>query len=78
MSAVHIRQVDDAVVAELKRRAAANNRSLEAELRAILYAAAFPESAEGQRQPVKLKLRTVSVGGESTLRREEIYGDDGR
>jgi plasmid stability protein len=40
MASVTIRNLDDEVVATLKRRAKANNRSLEAELRAILARAA--------------------------------------
>ena len=36
MASVHIRRLDDVVVARLKRRAAANNRSLEGEMRHIL------------------------------------------
>ncbi len=36
MASVTIRNLDDAVVAALKRRAKANNRSLEAELRMVL------------------------------------------
>ena len=36
MASVHIRRLDDAVVARLKLRAAANNRSLEGEVRHIL------------------------------------------
>ena len=40
MANVTIRNLDDEVVATLKRRAKANHRSLEAELRAILARAA--------------------------------------
>lgn len=36
MASVTIRNLDDEVVAALKRRARANNRSLEAELRVVL------------------------------------------
>ena len=36
MASVTIRALDDDVVAALKRRAKANNRSLEAELRVVL------------------------------------------
>lgn len=77
MSALHIRQVDDAVVEALKRRAARNNRSLEGELREILRAASDEEGRRraGRR---KLKLRTVAVGGPQTFGRDEIYGDQER
>ena len=40
MATVNVRQLDDHVVQRLKRRAAANNRSLESEARHILSAAA--------------------------------------
>lgn len=39
MAAITIRNLDDGVQHSLKRRAAANNRSMEAEARAILAAA---------------------------------------
>lgn len=39
MAAITIRNLDDGVQHSLKRRAAANNRSMEAEARAILTAA---------------------------------------
>lgn len=42
MANLTIRKLDDAVVARLKDRAKAHNRSLEAELREILAAAARP------------------------------------
>ncbi len=40
MASVTIRNLDDAIVKELKQQAKAHNRSLEAELREILSAAA--------------------------------------
>ena len=46
MASVHIRRLDDAVVARLKLRAAANNRSLEGEMRHILEQAAGDDMAE--------------------------------
>ena len=46
MAQVLVRNLDDAVVERLKARAAASQRSLEAELRAVLEAAARPEKAE--------------------------------
>jgi plasmid stability protein len=45
MANVTIRNLDDAVVDKLKARAKAHNRSLEAELREILAAAAQPAAA---------------------------------
>ena len=38
MATIHVRRLDDKVVQDLKRRAAANDRSLEAEVRHILKA----------------------------------------
>ena len=40
MATVNVRRLDDDVVARLKQRAAANNRSLESEVRHILEGAA--------------------------------------
>ncbi len=77
MSALHIRKVDDAVVRALKERAAANNRSLEAELREVLREAAFgPTSARSDRRPLGLRLKTVAVGADTDYGRDEIYRDD--
>ena len=46
MGTVHVRRLDDHVVARLKLRAAANNRSLESEARHILEQAAQDDLAE--------------------------------
>ncbi len=46
MASVTIRNLDDEVVAALKRRAKANNRSLEAELRVVLVRAVRGYDAE--------------------------------
>lgn len=46
MATVTVRNLDDAVVAALKSRAKANNRSLEAEIREILAAAAKPPAPD--------------------------------
>lgn len=82
MPAVHVRDLDDAVIDALKRRAAAHRRSLQGELRSILEEAArrgLPAGGgdEPARRP-RLRLRTVRIGGKATWSREEIYGDDGR
>ncbi|MDQ1674632.1 MAG: antitoxin FitA [Frankiaceae bacterium] len=42
MAAVSVRDLDEAVREQLRRRAAANGRSMEAEIRAILTAAVAP------------------------------------
>ncbi len=46
MASVTIRNLDDDVVAALKRRAKANNRSLEAELRVVLVRAVGGQAPE--------------------------------
>jgi plasmid stability protein len=75
MSAVHVRNLDDAVIDALKRRAQANHRSLEGELRAILQAAAT--EASGRKGAKKrLRLNTVDLEGPSSYGRDEIYADD--
>ena len=45
MAAINVRQLDDDVVARLKRRASSNNRSLEGEVRHILECAADDDMA---------------------------------
>jgi len=50
MTAVHIRNVPEETVARLKERAAANGRSLEAELRIVLDDAALVPTARKRRQ----------------------------
>ncbi len=77
MPAVHIRNLDGAVIDALKRRARANNRSLEAELRAILETASVENENESS---VKLALKTVSVPevSDQSFGREEIYRNDDR
>jgi plasmid stability protein len=77
MPAVHVRDLDDAIVAALKKRAATNRRSLQGELKLILEEAAFGRSrAQGKRK--SLRLHTVRVGQASTYSRDDIYDDDGR
>jgi len=79
MGAIHIRDVDDAVLARLKERAQAHNRSLQGEMREILREAAFgssiPPSAPTRRI---LRLTTVEVGARTDYGRADIYDDDGR
>lgn len=76
MGAVHIRDLPEQVIEALKRRAAANDRSLQKELRHILCAVAA-ESLPSEVPPeLTLKLSDAPAGG--TWSREEIYGDGGR
>jgi plasmid stability protein len=77
MPAVHVRNLDDAVIEALKRRAAKSHRSLEAELRCILEAAAG-EAGGGPRRRRALKLHTVAVGAPTPYGRDEVYSEDER
>jgi len=43
VTSLHVRKLDEDIVRRLKRRAAENNRSMEAEHRAILYEVLKPE-----------------------------------
>jgi len=64
MAAIHIREVDDAVVEALKARASRNHRSLQGEIRSILEQAAGEETETGgSRARRRLRIRTVAVGG---------------
>ncbi len=72
MPAIHVRNLDDAVITALKARAARNNRSLQKELVAILERAAFDPKV----RRFTSRLHTVRVGGAATFSRDEIYGDD--
>ena len=49
MATLHVRRLDDDVVSRLKRRAVANHRSLEGEVRHILEQAATDDMAERMR-----------------------------
>ena len=49
MATLHVRRLDDAVVRRLKRRAVANHRSLESEVRHILEQVAADDMAERMR-----------------------------
>ena len=80
MSALHIRDVPQHVIAALKKRAVANQRSLEGELRYILQVTVardlLASNDAEERNP--LGLNTVQVGSSSSFSREEIYDDDTR
>lgn len=69
MATINVRQLDDHVVRRLKRRAAANHRSLESEVRHILSAAeddvakkrkSFQELAAQLRRSTKGRVQTPS------------------
>ena len=78
MATVNVRRLDDDVVQRLKERAAANNRSLEAELRDILerivaeddYAAKMRAFREYSK-----KLRALTAGRQHTPAEQLIRED---
>jgi plasmid stability protein len=80
MPAIHVRDLDDALIAALKARAAAHHRSLTGEVKAILadaVAAPEPRSTKPARKPRRpLKLHTVRVAADTRFSREELYQDD--
>ena len=61
MASVHVRRLDDEVVARLKTRAATNNRSLEGEVRHILEQAVggSPEDMAEKRRRFEESMREV-------------------
>ena len=76
MPALHIRNVDDAVISELKARAARNHRSLEGEVRDILDMATGRRRA-GTKRRRKLRLHTVSLGGGPAVYSRDVIYEDG-
>jgi plasmid stability protein len=76
MPAVQIQDLPPEVIEALQRRAARHERSLEGELRDILATIAREEPSPPPFAPVKLKLSNASP--DTSWRREEMYGDDGR
>jgi plasmid stability protein len=78
MPALHVRNLDDALIAALKERARRNHRSLQGEVRSILEAAALDAHPTARRAKRRLSLRTVRVGRPSRFSREVIYENDDR
>jgi plasmid stability protein len=78
MPALHIRNLDDAVIAGLKARAAGNRRSLQGEVQSLLEAAAQTDRSRRGAAKLRLRLRTVRVGRPLSYSRDVIYGDRGR
>jgi plasmid stability protein len=58
MAQLLVRQVDDGLVAALKARARAHNRSAEAEHRAILQAALAPDTTNFAERAARLRAET--------------------
>jgi plasmid stability protein len=77
MAAIHVRDVDDAVLEVLKARAARNHRSLQGEIRAILEETAGATDSPGRGRGRRLRIKTVRVGAPVKYSRDVIYDDDG-
>ena len=75
MPAIHIRDIPEEVLVALKKRAAANHRSLQMELRHALIELARSRLDSSDLPDLDLRL-SHAVAGPWT--REELYGDDGR
>ena len=72
MANLTIRKLDNAVVARLKDRAKAHNRSLEAELREILGAAARPSAPVDLRALAERCDAVLRIGGDSAGADREV------
>ena len=75
MATVNVRRLDDAVVQRLKERAAANDRSLEAELRDILERVAAEDDYRARKQAFldeSDRLRALTAGRHHTPAEELI------
>ena len=81
MKSLHIRDLDEATLDGLKKRAARHRRSLQKEVQWLLEQAALmiPDIQEENEAP-KLSLHTIQSNGQKTNRwdRESIYQDNGR
>jgi plasmid stability protein len=77
MKSLHIREISDATLSALKRRAARHRRSLQKEVQVLLEEAARMQ-ADGQHDQPRLQLRIVHTGGAGHWHREEIYDNSGR
>lgn len=82
MTAVHIRDVPEPTLNALRERARRHGHSMQQELRDILEAAAAAPEAPRALPPIEDELVLVDRAApgpiDSTWRREDIYGDDGR
>lgn len=74
MPSLHIRDLDDHLLAALKARAARQHRSVQGEVKALLEAAIRNEDTPDE--PRRIVVHTVAVGGTGNFSRAEIYGDD--
>ena len=78
MAQVLVRNLDDAAVERLKARAAAKQRSLEAELREILEEAAKPSKAEALAAMDAIRARTRPPGPDEPTAAEMVREDRDR
>jgi antitoxin FitA len=78
MPAIHVRDVDDAVIEALKARAASHHRSLQGEIRALLEEAAQSAGNRSGGRTRRLRIKTVRVGAPLKYSRDVIYEDQGR
>jgi plasmid stability protein len=80
MKSIHIRNLSNATLSGLKRRAALHRRSLQKEVESVLHdAATMLPSDEATVPNAKLRLHSVASGRtDSEWNRESIYSDDGR
>jgi len=81
MKSLHIRDLDEATLDGLKKRAARHRRSLQKEVQWLLeQAALMAPNAPLENETPKLSLHTIRSEGQSTNRwdRASIYQDDGR
>lgn len=65
MASLSVRNLDDDILSRLKRRAARNGRSAEAEVRAILHLALSSE-AESNFDDLAASLRALTAGRKQT------------
>ena len=73
MASISIRDLDDAVLDRIKARAKTNHRSLAAELRAIISAAAKGQDNASAQEP--LCIHVVQVDVDHSYGRDVIYDD---
>lgn len=76
MSAIHVRNVPESTVSALRERAAAHGKSMQQEVREILESVA--SEAIPRQAPAPIELVTAHTSTDTTWRREEMYGDEGR
>ncbi len=80
MKSIHIRDLDESVIAGLKRRAKRHHRSLQKEVTVLLTDAArmIPPESPLETSPLE-RLNYVETGeAEFNWSRKDLYDDDGR